>query len=701
MRSERKNQYDSFYNRDGRRLGGQKTVGKTLPPKTGPKTPFTADAAASQIARQRLGSLAADHEGESITAMKMMSLFDGSGGFPLAAAICGIEPVYASEVEPYPIAVTRSRFPKMIHLGDVSKVHGWDLEPVDVITFGSPCQDMSIAGKRAGIKNTAAGDEETTRSGLFLEAVRIIREMREATNGRYPAFAVWENVPGAFSSNKGEDFRIVLQELVGIVEPEAVVPEVPKGGWNYFDLWMGDKWSLAYRTVDAQHWGVPQRRRRIYLVLDLRGGRAGKVLFEPEGLRGYPAPRREARKATSTNAERCADVHDSNCLTPWDVQPRHIFPEGGVWGTLYAGQGGGHGYVFMKQRPQNCLTPWENQARRIYSADGIFPTLSSREKAGQNGQAVLAPCECWPKVANTLIARQDGSPQPDKGSGGNIIALHLLQDPISLKNVSPCISQGSKSGACCIGIAAGFKSGQGAQARSIGWEENRTPTLASEAGGNSVPAICVKRFDARGNGNTVSTLTGDHQNRVTDYTTVVCIQGNCIDRSDTAGCNGAGWKKDCCYTLNTIDRPAVAYCMAHGQSNAEIAENKSPCLNCNHEQPILFTEESNLRYIVRRLTPTECARLQGFPDWWGHPDQKEDFTEDEYRFWLNVRNTHAVINGRTEKQYTKEQMLSWYNKLHTDSSEYKMWGNGIALPNALYVMIGIRKELVLEKKGEK
>lgn len=136
--------------------------------------------------------------------------------------------------------------------------------------------------------------------------------------------------------------------------------------------------------------------------------------------------------------------------------------------------------------------------------------------------------------------------------------------------------------------------------------------------------------------------------------------------------------------------------MAHGQSNAEIAENKSPCLNCNHEQPILFTEESNLRYIVRRLTPTECARLQGFPDWWGHPDQKEDFTEDEYRFWLQVRNTHAAINGKTEKQYTKEQMLSWYNKLHSDSSEYKMWGNGIALPNALYVMIGIRKELEKE-----
>lgn len=184
--------------------------------------------------------------------MKMMSLFDGSGGFPLAAFMWGIEPVYASEVEPYPIAVTRSRFPGMIHLGDVSKVRGEDLKPVDVITFGSPCQDMSIAGKRAGIKHEENGDEETTRSGLFMEAARIIREMREASNGMYPTFAVWENVPGAFSSNKGEDFRLVLQTLVQIVEPEADVPGVPKGGWAYADCWMGPEWSIAYRTFDAQ-----------------------------------------------------------------------------------------------------------------------------------------------------------------------------------------------------------------------------------------------------------------------------------------------------------------------------------------------------------------------------------------------------------------------------------------------------------------
>lgn len=218
--------------------------------------------------------------------MKLMSLFDGSGGFPLAASLCGIDPVYASEVEPYPIAVTKSRFPNMKHLGDVSMINGADIEPVDIITFGSPCQDMSVAGKRAGLKHTAAGDGETTRSGLFIEAIRIIKEMRLATNGIYPRFAVWENVPGAFSSNRGEDFRLVLEEFIRISEPDAVMPAVPKAGWAYADCISGDGWSVAYRTFDAQYWGVPQRRRRIYLVADFRGGRAGEILFIEKCLSG-------------------------------------------------------------------------------------------------------------------------------------------------------------------------------------------------------------------------------------------------------------------------------------------------------------------------------------------------------------------------------------------------------------------------------
>lgn len=225
--------------------------------------------------------------------MKLLSLFDGSGGFPLAAALCGIEPIMASEIEPYPIAVTRSRFPNMKHLGDVSKINGTEIEPVDIISFGSPCQDLSVAGLRKGMQHTDKGDKETTRSGLFLEAIRIIKEMRDATANQFPRFAIWENVPGAFSSpggeHKGEDFRCVLEELIRICEPNATMPPPNKGAWPYADVILGTGWSIAYRTIDAQYWGVPQRRRRIYLIADFGSERAGKILFERKGLRRHIA----------------------------------------------------------------------------------------------------------------------------------------------------------------------------------------------------------------------------------------------------------------------------------------------------------------------------------------------------------------------------------------------------------------------------
>ena len=220
--------------------------------------------------------------------MKILSLFDGSGGFPLAATLCGVEPIYASEIEPYPIAVTRSRFPNMIHLGDVTKINGAEIEPCHIISFGSPCQDLSVAGLRKGMKHEDKGDEEATRSGLFMEAIRIIKEMRGATNGMYPIIALWENVPGAYTSGKpkGEDFRIVLEEFVKINEPSAEMP-MPEKGWAYADIIMGDGWSIAYRLFNLEHWGCPQRRNRIYLVADFRGERAGEILFKREGLSGY------------------------------------------------------------------------------------------------------------------------------------------------------------------------------------------------------------------------------------------------------------------------------------------------------------------------------------------------------------------------------------------------------------------------------
>ena len=207
------------------------------------------------------------------------SLFDGSGGFPLGGLLASITPVWASEIEPFPIRVTTKRLPFMKHYGNISAMDGGKIEPVDIITFGSPCQDMSVAGRRDGL--------DGSRSSLFYEAVRIIKEMRCATDDRYPRYIVWENVPGAFSSNKGEDFKAVLEAVIGIAKPNAQVPMPEKARWPYADLYMGDGWSVAYRTLDAQYWGVPQRRRRIYLVADLAGGGAGKILFESEGLSGY------------------------------------------------------------------------------------------------------------------------------------------------------------------------------------------------------------------------------------------------------------------------------------------------------------------------------------------------------------------------------------------------------------------------------
>ena len=357
--------------------------------------------------------------------MKLGSLFDGSGGFPLAGALNGFTPVWASEIEPYPLRVTAARFPNMKQLGDVTKIDGAAIDPVDVITFGSPCQDLSVAGKQTGIH---AGK----RSSLFFEAVRIIREMRGITDGKYPRFAVWENVPGAFSSNKGEDFRAVLQALCEVGGEAVPVPEPPKGKWAKAGCIVGDGYSIAWRVYDAQYWGVPQRRKRIYLVADFGSERAGEILFERESMRGDSAQGGEAREGAAGDA------------------------------------------------------------------------------AGGTGR--------------------------------------------------------------------------------------------------------IRVYDCRGNGDgcTVPNLTGDHENRVTDYTSV---------------------------------------CVVNGQMHQTELCDRTGALNCMHDQQaIIHNAKPPRRYIVRRLTPLECCRLQGFPDWW----------EDG-------------ANG-------------------SDSARYKMWGNGIALPCAADVMRRIAKE---------
>ena len=625
--------------------------------------------------------------------MKLMSLFDGSGGFPLAASLCGIEPVYAAEVEPYPIAVTKNRFPKMKHLGDVSKVKGGEIEPVDIITFGSPCQDMSIAGKRAGLKHADMGDDETTRSGLFLEAIRIIKEMREATNGAYPRYAIWENVPGAFSSNRGEDFRTVLEEFIRVKEKDAVMPDVPKAGWPYADCYSGNGWSLAYRVFDAQYWGVPQRRRRIYLVADFRGQRAGEILLKPEGLR-----RNSAQSGThGQETARCAKNSVGTAIGGVDRYNQSFLP--GLAQTLRASGGG--------DCIPTVLAPVANAGDNRLAivqpiSDGGCSTLFENHRRDCRYKGSL-------KVAPTVTATY--------GMGGN--NTPFVVSVIETSETVHCYDIGE------------------ARLRTPSEYIEKSPTLRAEAHGNAPYVINKKTlvYDTRGNGagETVPTITGDHNNRITDYTAlcceavvydganitsplnktnpqagdpchtistdsrnyiVHCLQGNGIDRADTAGCNGKGVCEDKCYTLNTIDRHAV--CFPQQAYNKFIQEDIEATLKASggtygggSENLVAEQSFSPIRYIVRRLTPTECARLQGFPDLWGYLDKKESFTDEEYKFWLEVRNTYTRINNKAVKDYTKAQMLSWYNKLHSDSAEYKMWGNGIALPNALYVMQGI------------
>lgn len=392
------------------------------------------------------------------------SLFDGSGGFPLAGIENGIIPVWASEIEPYPIAVTKSRFPFMQHLGNVMEIDGGKIPPVDVITFGSPCQDMSVAGKRAGMQHTDKGDEAITRSGLFYEAIRIIREMRGATNGEYPAFAVWENVPGAFTSNKGEDFRCVLQELAQVVGRDVAIPQ-PKGGkWNNAGEIVGDGFSIAWRVLDAQYWGVPQRRKRIYLVADFGGERAGKILFKRESVSRNPQPSKEAREETAGNAGGSSVGSGQSC-------EKHSLDV-------------------------NCLNPWDSRAIRQYDANGLYPALSSNASGGQNRQGIVYDTTQITSP-NAALDQEKVAALQAKANGGislncthpvlyeneKAMAFHLQQDPIC-SEVSPCIGGQHQAS---VGI---FMGGQGAKAGGIAWSDRVPPTLKSVmSGGNTIPDV--------------------------------------------------------------------------------------------------------------------------------------------------------------------------------------------------------------------
>ena len=411
--------------------------------------------------------------------MTLGSLFDGIGGWLLAARHAGVTPVWASEIEPFPCSVTARHFPDVRQLGDITQINPDEIEPVDIVCAGSPCQDLSIAGKRKGL--------DGERSGLFRTAVELVRRMRERTAGEYPRFFVWENVPGAFSSNRGMDFRAVLEEI-----GESKIP-MPQGNrWAAAGLVQCPGAEIAWRVLDAQHWGVPQRRRRIFLVADFAadGRCAGEILFEPKGMSGYPAAVARARERVARGTEDCARTAGKEYI--------------GAAGFCAGGSAGSVGY--QVECAATLTTRWGGQA----------PTVAIYDMT--HADEVMRPVKDG--IVPTLNARM--------GTGGN-------QVPV-------------------------------------------------------VHAYCIAR--------------------------------NTIDRKIENGGNGKGILAETAYTLNTIDRHAVATIYG-AKSYSEYEAGKVATLRASGGAYGGGSKNLALSYsIVRRLTPTECERLQGLPD--GYTDGGSD-----------------------------------------------------------------------------
>ena len=578
------------------------------------------------------------------------SLFDGSGGFPLGGLLASITPVWASEIEPFPIRVTTKRLPFMKHYGDISQMDGGKIEPVDIITFGSPCTDMSIAGRRAGL--------DGRQSSLFYEAIRIIKEMRCATDGKYPRWICWENVPGSYSSNKGKDFQSVLEAVIGIAEPNAQVPMPEKARWPYADLYMGDGWSVAYRTLDAQYWGVPQRRRRIYLVADLAGESAGKILFESEGLSGYSAAGFRSWQRTARRLESGAGAAGI-CLNDQGGDRMEVSED--VAATLRAET---HGHLPCIVDEAIPLEHHPIDSRITMTDNGKVQTLTSRMGTGGNNvplvMKIRSGCEGGGKGA--LV-------QTDKSSTLSCNNDQTVFVPFGISSYQShaMLSDNPHSGIYEAETARTLDRGGG--------------NPSCNQGGIAVVAFTQNQRDE------VRDL-GDHSAVVcasagTKQQTFV-LQGSMIGRSEKNGPQGSGVNEDVCFTLDTADRHAV-YAMTTS-SFIQVEKNQSPVIMArDYKDPNVVCPAGE--YAVRRLTPTECARLQGFPDQWCADLAAEAPSEDELAFWREVWDTYSRVTGGGRR--TDKQILKWLRDPYTDSAEYKMWGNGVALPCVWFVLCGI------------
>ena len=523
--------------------------------------------------------------------------------------------------------------------------------------------------------------------------------MRCATNGKYPRYIVWENVPGAFSSNSGEDFKAVLEAVIGVAEPDTQVPMPEKNRWPYADCYMGDGWSVAYRVLDAQFWGVPQRRKRIYLVADFAGGRAFDILFKSEGVSGYSAESfRSWQRIAGSAADRTGTA--SLCLNDQGGQRMDVTDE--VTATLRAEA---HHPPCVLESAGFC-TEHSAKSRSIGYEEETSPTL----RAGVVPAAVAL--ENHPTDSRVKIA-EDGKVQTLTSrmgtGGGNVPLVMKIRSGCEGGGKGPLIQTDKSATLSCNNDQTLFEP----KAYGICSKESNAMKSTNPHSG-IYEADTSRTLDGNG-GN-----PGCNQGGIAVVESYA-IQGSMIGRIDKNGPQGDGINEDVSFTLNTVDRHAV-YAMTTG-SFTQVAEDKAPTvLARDYKDPTAvcygigrdtFNQGKNAKfaptfeeelqptlvakgpgaiqsgYTVRRLTPTECARLQGFPDWWCDDLGVAEPTMEDIRYWYDVFETHRRIVGSSTKPKSLKQIAKWLRDPHSDAAEYKMWGNGVALPCVVFVLSGI------------
>lgn len=563
------------------------------------------------------------------------SLFDGSGTFPMMAILSGIMPVWKSEIEPFPIAVTEKRLPFVKHLGDINSINGAEIEPVDIITFGSPCTDLSVAGKRQGLN--------AERSGLFFQAVKIIKEMRCATNGKYPRFAVWENVTGAFSSNGGEDFRCVLEEFCKIKDADLSVPKPEK--WTKAGEIVGKNFSVAYRTFDAQYWYLPQRRARIYLVADFAGERASKILFESEGVSGYSAESFKAWQKIARSFGICSEETGSVLMFENHSQDTRYTGPLNVAQTVSATYGtGGNNQPFVVE---SSVVPATLKIRCGGSSGGKGALIQKNKSATlscNNDQTLFVP------KAYGICGKYSNSMLSDNPNSGFYEAN--TSRTIDTSNQSPCKNQG--------GMVVVEGNGSRPSHHGDGYKESETMYTLNCTENHAVsygigrPAM-NQSYNAR------------FSFQIEE------------EKSPTLVASGAGGIAHPKYSTSKNSHHTVA---EKEKANTLVASDyKDP--------PVVNDSTPEIEYIVRRLTPQECALLQGMPTWWCDDIGIENPTEEQINWWQNVFETYNKAVGKTCKPKSHKQIEKWLKNPYSDSAAYKMWGNGCASSNALFVLAGI------------